>query len=86
MSAIAYSDLKKNLGFYMDKVIDDSDPLVVTRKNGRNIVLVSADEYDSWTETAYLLSNKANAEHLLESIAQHKSGKIKETNTELYTR
>ncbi|CAD5923905.1 Antitoxin YefM [Planktothrix agardhii] len=29
----------------------------------------------SWQETLYLLSNPANAEHLLESIKQAESGK-----------
>jgi hypothetical protein len=32
---------------------------------------------DAITETSYLLSNEANAEHLKKSIAQHKSGKVK---------
>jgi antitoxin YefM len=33
------------------------------------------EEFNSWQETLYLLSNPANAEHLLESIAQAKMGK-----------
>ena len=76
MNATTYSDLRQNLKTYMDKVILDSDPLIITRKNNENVVLMSASEYNSLIETNYLLSNEANTEHLKKSIAQHKSGKI----------
>jgi antitoxin YefM len=58
----------------MNKVFDDHEPLIITRKNNENVVLVSIDEYNSLTETSYLLSNEANAEHLRKSIEQYKSG------------
>ena len=76
MDAITYTDLRQNLKTYMDKVIQDSDPLIITRKNKANVVLISVDEYNSLVETNYLLSTEANATHLKNSIAQHKSGKI----------
>ena len=76
MNATTYSDLRQNLKTYMDKVILDSDPLIITRKNSENVVLMSVSEYNSLIETNYLLSNEANARHLKKSIAQHKSGKI----------
>ncbi|MCL1834186.1 MAG: type II toxin-antitoxin system prevent-host-death family antitoxin [Leptospirales bacterium] len=77
MNAITYTDLRQNLKTYMDKVIQDNDPLIITRKNKKNVILISVDEYNSLIETNYLLSNEANAEHLKKSIAQHKSGKTK---------
>ena len=83
MDAITYTDLRQNLKTYMDKVIKNSDPLIITRKNNENVVLLSIDEYNSLMETNYLLSNEANAEHLKKSIAQHKSGKIKRRELEL---
>lgn len=36
---------------------------------------MSLDEFNSWQETLYLLSTPSNAEHLMESIKQAKSGK-----------
>jgi antitoxin YefM len=78
MDAITYTDLRQNLKSYMDKVFNDHDPLIITRKNNENLILISVDEYNSLIETNYLLSNKANVEHLQKSINQHKSGKIKE--------
>jgi antitoxin YefM len=77
MTAATYSDLRQNLKTYMDRVILDSDPLIITRKNNENVVLLSVKEYNSLIETNYLLSNQANAEHLKRSIAQHKSGRIR---------
>jgi antitoxin YefM len=62
----------------MDKVFQDHETLIVTRKNNENVVLISIDEYNSWIETNYLLSTRANTEHLMKSIDQYKAGKIKE--------
>jgi len=77
MDAVSYTDLRQNLKSYMDKVYSDHDPLIITRKNNENLVLLSIDEYNSLMETSYLLSNEANAEHLKKSIAQYTAGKTK---------
>jgi antitoxin YefM len=77
MDAVSYSDLRQNLKSYMDKVYNDHDPLIITRKNNENLVLVSVDEYNSLIETNYLLSNEENAAHIKKSIDQYKSGKAK---------
>ncbi len=74
MDAVSYSSLRQNLKSYMDKVYNDHDPLIITRKNNENLVLLSIDEYNSLMETNYLLGNDANAEHLKISIAQYKAG------------
>jgi antitoxin YefM len=41
-------------------------------------VFLPLDEYHSWKETLYLLSNPANAEHLRRSIAEAEAGKVME--------
>ncbi|MDR3343847.1 MAG: type II toxin-antitoxin system prevent-host-death family antitoxin [Treponema sp.] len=69
MDAITFTELQQNLKTYMDKVFQAKDPLIITRRNNENVVLISINEYNSLIETNYLLSNEANAEH--------KSGKIK---------
>jgi antitoxin YefM len=78
MNAVSYSDLRQHLKTYMDKVYGDRAPLIVARKNDENIVLLSLDEYNSLSETNYLLSSQANAEHLQKSISQHKAGQTRE--------
>ncbi len=77
MDAVSYSDLRQNLKSYMDRVYFNHDPLIITRKNNENLVLLSIDEYNSMVETNYLLGNEANAEHLKKSINQYQNGKAK---------
>jgi len=77
MDAVSYSDLRQNLKSYMDKVYFDHDPLIITRKNNENLVLLSIEEYNSLMETNYLLGSEANVEHLQKSINQYKNGNAK---------
>lgn len=80
MDAISYSDLRKNLKSYLDHVYHDHDPLIVTRKNNENVVLISLEEYNSLIETNYLMANEANAKHLMKSINQANKKKLKSKN------
>ncbi len=75
MDAISYSDLRQNLKTYLDRAYFDHDPLIITRKNNENLVILSIDEYNSLLETSYLLSSEANANHLRKSIEQLKNKK-----------
>ena len=77
MDAVSYTDLRQNLKTYMDKVYQNHDPLIITRKNNENLVLVSIEEYNSLIETNYLLGTESNAEHLKKSIEQYNSGQTK---------
>ena len=75
MKAITSNQAKQQLDELIDRVILDVEPTIVCNDQGKQAVLMSLDEFNSWRETLYLLSNPANAEHLLESIEQAKSGK-----------
>jgi len=76
MNAINYSDLRKNLKKYMDQVYNDHDPLIITRKEDQNLVLVSIEDYNSLLETNYLLSTKKNTYRLLSSLEHARGGKL----------
>lgn len=66
---------KHQLDQLIDRVILDAEPTILCNEQGKQAVLMSLDEFNSWQETLYLLSNPANAEHLRKSIAQANSGK-----------
>ena len=76
MNATTYTNLQQNLETYLDSVVLNKEPLMITRQDNNNVVLLSVDEYNSLMETNYLLSNDANTKHLQASISQHKTGKI----------
>ena len=69
-----FTDLRANLKHHLDSVVQDNIPLIVQRPNGESVVVISLEDYNSIIETAYLLSNPANVEHLREGIAQANSG------------
>ncbi|MDR2668465.1 MAG: type II toxin-antitoxin system prevent-host-death family antitoxin [Desulfovibrio sp.] len=78
LDAVNYSEARKNLASLMDSVCNDSEVVVITRRKARPAVLMSLDEYNSIQETAYLLRNPANAERLLDSIADLQQGNVNE--------
>lgn len=53
--------------------------VIIKRKSGKDLVLISLDEYNSLKETTYLLSGK-NRDVLLNSINELESGKRIEEN------
>ena len=70
-----YTQARANLAALMDKAVDDKVPVYITRRNGKRVAMIDADEYESLMETAYLLSSPANARRLLEAIEQADRGK-----------
>jgi antitoxin YefM len=75
MKAITYTSARENLAATMDKVCEDRDPVIITRKREQAVVMMSLDEYEALEETAYLLKSPGNARRLLESIQQLEQGK-----------
>ena len=82
MEAVNFSEFRENLKGFLDKSYDNNEAIIVTRKEGKNMVVISMEDYNSIMETNYLLSNKVNAEHLFKSIEQIKKGKKVERKLE----
>ena len=78
MTVISVNDAKKNLEKVIEQVMADAEPAVLRTETGDEVVLLSLDEFNSWKETIYLLSNPANAAHLRKSIDEARSGHIHE--------
>ena len=76
MKTISFSDARSNLKAVLDRIVDDADTTIITRRDSEDAVVMSLDYYNSLMETIYLLRSPANAEHLNKSIAQFKAGKI----------
>jgi antitoxin YefM len=75
MRAANFTEFRTKLKKYLDDVEKNNETLIIKRGSGHGAVLISLDEFNSIIETMHLLSSKANADRLYESIHQMKSGK-----------
>lgn len=76
MLAVNYTTLRDNMKTFMDKVTDDYETMIVTRKNNKNVVMISEEAYNNLMENIHVMGNKTNYDWLMESKAQLESGKI----------
>ncbi len=76
------TDLRKNLKEKLDKVSEDKQTVIVHRSGQEDVVMISISEYNSWKETLYLLSSKANRENLETSMEEMNTGKTVAVKTE----
>ncbi|PSJ81267.1 type II toxin-antitoxin system Phd/YefM family antitoxin [Neisseria iguanae] len=73
---VNYTSIRNNLAQVMTEVNEDKIVAHITRRNGNNCVLMAEDKYSSLIETLYLLTSKANAAWLEESVAQAENGRF----------
>ena len=82
MAYVSYTELRQNLKKHLDEVCDSRTPLVVTRRSGEPVVMLSLAEYESLEETLHLWREPLNAERLLRSIKEAEAGNLVEHNPE----
>jgi len=84
MKTMTYSESRAKYAETLSRVVDDAEPVIVTRGKKESVVIVSQREYESLVETAYLLRSPANARRLLGAIEQLEAGRgtVRELDTE----
>ncbi|MEU5091469.1 type II toxin-antitoxin system prevent-host-death family antitoxin [Streptomyces sp. NPDC021356] len=70
---ISASEARRDLFPLIKRVNDDHTPVHISSKGG-DAVLMSAEDYESWQETVYLLRSPANARRLMEAVARDRAG------------
>lgn len=73
MLAVNYSTIRSNLKDYCDKATDENETVIVTRKDEKNVVLISLEQYNSVMKA---LRNAEYLEKIDKSMQQIKEGKI----------
>jgi antitoxin YefM len=73
--AVSASEARARLFPLIQQVNDDHTPVRINSRGG-DAVLMSAEDFDSWQETIYLLRSPANARRLMEAVARDKSGEV----------
>ena len=72
MLAVNYSTIRKHLKDYCDKVTDDYETVIVTRKDEKNVVIISLEEYNEMQKT---IKNMKYLTMIDKSMAELESGK-----------
>lgn len=72
LMSISASEARQRLFPLLEQVNADHEPVRITSKAG-DAVLMSAQDYDSWQETVYLLRSPENARRLMEAVARDRA-------------
>ncbi|MGB5822762.1 MAG: type II toxin-antitoxin system Phd/YefM family antitoxin, partial [Proteocatella sp.] len=65
--------IRKHLKDYCDKVTDDYETVIVTRKDEKNVVIISLEEYNAMQKT---IKNTAYLSMIDKSMAELESGNL----------
>jgi len=78
MKTKTYTEAREKLSEIIEKVCEDHDPYIITKRRDKAVVVMSLEDYESLAETAHLLRSPRNARRLLESIKELEEGRGEE--------
>ena len=71
MDSVSVNKFRDNLKSYVEQVVDDHEPLKITRRTGEDFVVVSAEDWEREQETLYVLQNSHLMSQIAESLETH---------------
>lgn len=74
MNIGTFSGARSKLKTALDRVINDADITIITRRDADDAVVMSFESYNSLLKTVYLLKSPTNAAYLERSISQYREG------------
>lgn len=74
MRVVSFSEARSQFKHVIDTAVADCDATLIHRRDGENAVLVSEATWNSMMEILYLLSSPANAQRLMQAIAEDRAG------------
>jgi antitoxin YefM len=77
MRVINFSDARNQFKQVIDRVVEDCDVAIISRRDAEDAVVMSLNTYNSMMETLHLLKSPANVKHLEKSLAQYRKGQTK---------
>ena len=69
MLAVNYSTIRNNLKMYCDKATDNDETVIVTRKDEKNVVILSLEKYNQMMKAARNAEYLAMIDRGIEQIA-----------------
>lgn len=74
MNSISVNKFRENLKSFVEQVVNDHLPLKVTRRNGEDFIVLSADDWDREQETLYVLQNNDLMKQIAASVNTNQKG------------
>ncbi|MEB3225551.1 MAG: type II toxin-antitoxin system Phd/YefM family antitoxin [Synechococcus sp.] len=71
MNTVSVNQFRENLKSFVETLISDHVPLKVTRRNGEDFVVISAEDWDREQETLYVLQNNSLMQQIKDSLTTH---------------
>ncbi|MFH1197495.1 MAG: type II toxin-antitoxin system Phd/YefM family antitoxin [bacterium] len=75
MVELSVNKFRANLKKYIEKTLTDHIPLKVTRRAGKDFIVISAEDWEREQETLYVLQNKSLIKQIAESSCTFASNK-----------
>ena len=67
MNIISVNQFREKLKHFVETAIQEHQPLRVTRRNGEDFVVISAEDWEREQETLYVLQNQSLMQQIAES-------------------
>lgn len=74
MDTTTVNKFREGLKSFVENVVSQHVPLRVTRRNGADFVVMSAEDWERDQETLYALQNTGLVRQIAESCVTHKAG------------
>ncbi|GAC1369013.1 MAG: hypothetical protein NVSMB40_00640 [Aquirhabdus sp.] len=75
MDTVSVNQFRDNLKTFVEQVVNDHNPIKVTRRAGEAFVVISADDWERDQETLYVLQNSSLMSQIAASLAPHTNKK-----------
>lgn len=75
MESISVNKFRNNLKSFVEQVFSEHQPLKITRRGGKDFIVMSADDWEREQETLYILQNNNLMNQIQESSKTHKNNK-----------
>ena len=72
-----YTHARANFKTLLDEATASREPVIIHRRGGEDVAIISADELRALIETAHLLRSPKNAERLLRALERATSKKLR---------
>jgi antitoxin YefM len=74
MDLISYSETRERLKDVMDRVVENHEPVIISRQKAESVVMISLADWHAIEETMHLLSSPNNALRLKSAIEELNAG------------